>query len=449
MNLSHPSPIFSLSVDGDDITAKVQDRLSILTLTDNRGFEADRLDIVLDDSDGKLALPPRGAVIRLSLGWKSTGLVDKGCFTVDNVEHEGAPDMLTIRALSADLRSGLTTQRERSFHGNTVGDIVRTIAAENDVDGKPLVPVISPQLDALVVEHIDQTNESSINLLTRLAGMFDAIATVKNGRLIFIHAGAGISASGKMLPTVTITRQNGDKHLFRISDRGNYTHVSATWNDIDGKTKREVIWGKVQDDAEQSGKAAPNPKPVEVGTFKVLSGTSKSRASALRAAQKEWGRIKKMAAMRAKYVGVKAAYNDLNMKTSSVVSWGVDDEQRKQQAANKLKQKDDAKNAPPQVAIESSADNIKVLRHVFANESNAMNAARTEWRRLQRGMAEFSITLAHGQPEIITEQPANVQGFKREIDSTDWTVIKATHSLSDGGMTTRLEFEIKATELPG
>lgn len=45
-----------------------------LTLTDNRGFEADQLDLELDDADGKIVLPRRGAVITLALGWKGQPL---------------------------------------------------------------------------------------------------------------------------------------------------------------------------------------------------------------------------------------------------------------------------------------------------------------------------------------------------------------------------------------
>ena len=35
-------------------------RMMGLTLTDNRGFEADTLEITIDDTDGKIELPPRG-----------------------------------------------------------------------------------------------------------------------------------------------------------------------------------------------------------------------------------------------------------------------------------------------------------------------------------------------------------------------------------------------------
>ena len=96
--------------DGDkkDISQLISTRLMSLTLTDSRGFEADLLEIQLNDADGMLSLPPRGAILSLGLGWKNEPLTYKGEYTVDEVEHTGAPDSLTIRARSADLRGALT-----------------------------------------------------------------------------------------------------------------------------------------------------------------------------------------------------------------------------------------------------------------------------------------------------------------------------------------------------
>lgn len=447
MNLNfsgeHKKPIYKLTVDGENITAAVQGRLVSLTLTDNRGFEADQLDIVLDDSDGKLDLPPKGALVHVSLGWQDSGLVDKGSYTVDEISHSGAPDTLTLRARSADLRSGLTTQRERSFHQQTVGAIVKIIAEEND-----LIPMVSPLLASQVVDHIDQTNESSANLLTRLAKQFDAIATVKSGRLMFIHAGGGVSASGKPLPGVTITRQKGDGHHFSIADREAYSHVRATYNDTALAAKGEVIWSKAENDAESTRPTQP-VAVAPAGAYKTLTTISKSHAAAHRAARKEWRLIAKSKALRAGYIGVKAPYNDRNLGVNGEVPYGEADEQKARQSASKLAQRDAARIGVPSVAIDYSADNIKTLRHVYANQENAKRAARAEWRRLQRGMAEFTITLAHGQPELIPETPATVQGFKPAIDSTDWLLVKVTHALGEGGYTTQLALEIKATEIPG
>lgn len=97
------TPDYMLMLDSRDITGNISDRLMSMTLTDNRGFEADQLDIELNDADGQVGLPVRGAVLTVYIGWKVChGMQRK--FTVDEVEHRGAPDVVTIRARSADFR---------------------------------------------------------------------------------------------------------------------------------------------------------------------------------------------------------------------------------------------------------------------------------------------------------------------------------------------------------
>lgn len=70
MNLTSKSPAFSITIEGKDVSTVMDARLLSLTLTDNRGFEADQLDLELDDADGLVVLPRRGAVIHLALGWR-------------------------------------------------------------------------------------------------------------------------------------------------------------------------------------------------------------------------------------------------------------------------------------------------------------------------------------------------------------------------------------------
>lgn len=224
LNKGNKTPAFSISIEGRDITTVLDNRLMSLTLTDNRGFEADQLDLELDDADGKIVLPRRGAVITLALGWKGQPLFPKGAFTVDEIEHTGAPDRLTIRARSADFRETLNTRREKSWHKTTVGEVVKEIAVRHK-----LKMALGKDLSDKPVEHIDQTNESDGSFLMRLARQYGAIASVKNGNLLFIRQGQGKSASGKPLPVITITRKDGDSHRFTLADRGAYTGVIASW----------------------------------------------------------------------------------------------------------------------------------------------------------------------------------------------------------------------------
>lgn len=281
------TPIYSVVVDGADVTPSLAGRLVSMTITDNRGGEADQLDITLDDTDGRLDMPPRGAELQVAIGFAEFGLVDKGIFTIDEVEHSGAPDQITIRGRSADLRGPLTEKRERSWHDTTVGTIVRTIAAEHK-----LKAAVHSGLGAEPIAHMDQTNESDSAFLTRLAGQFDAVSTVKSGKLLFVPKGKGETASGKPLPEIHITRQSGDSHRFSMADRDTYTGVKAYYQDTKGAKKGEVIANKKGKTADDQGK---NEKGVtqSASNFKVLRHTYASKANATRAANAEWQRLQR------------------------------------------------------------------------------------------------------------------------------------------------------------
>ena len=328
----HPTPVFRITVDGNDIAHLISPRLISMDLTDNRGLEADQLSLTLSDHDGLLALPPKGALLHLWLGWSDTGLVDKGSYTLDELEHSGAPDTLSLRARSADLRKGLKTKRERSWSNKTLGDVVNEIALGND-----LKPAIAPELAGLPILQLDQANESDANLISRLGEEFDAVASVKAGCLLCLPAGGGKSVGGLILPHIILTRADGDQHRYLQADRDSYD-------------------------------------------------------------------------------GVRAYFYDLN-------------------------------SAKKQEAIAGGGDNLKDLRHTYSDQESALRAARSEFKRLQRGSATLSYTLAKARPDLIPELTYTLMGIKDEIDAIIWYGGNVQHSLTaDGGYTMSLELESKLPE---
>jgi uncharacterized protein len=99
------------------------------------------------------------------------------------------------------------------------------------------------------------------------------------------------------------------------------------------------------------------------------------------------------------------------------------------------------KEMPP--ALNASADNLKVLRHIYANKDNATRAAKSEFRRMIRGVASLSLTLAYGRPDIFPELPAIVSGWKIQIDSSEWIVSRAVHNLNSNGLISNIDLELK------
>lgn len=288
------TPAFVLAAGGENINSLIQGRLMSLTMTDNRGFEADQLDIELDDSDGKLALPKRGETLSLHLGWKNEPLIYKGMFTVDEIEHSGAPDKLTIRGRSADFRDTLNVKREQSYHQKSLGDIVRTLAERNK-----LKAVIDEKLDKIKLAHIDQTNESDGSFLTRVAKSEGAIVAVKNGNLLFMKQGQGLTAAGQPIQTMHITRSVGDGHRFSLADRGAYTGVIANWLDTREPKKKKTVTVKRKRKSKQPAKPAePKEKQGEYlageqGNVLTLSHTYATKENAARAAKANWEKIQR------------------------------------------------------------------------------------------------------------------------------------------------------------
>ncbi len=299
-----PVPIYRITKDGKDISDAFASRLISLTLEENRGFEADQLDIELDDSDGALELPSRGAKLAVAFGWKHEGLVDKGKFVVDEITHDGPPDRLIIRARSADLRSGLTKKRETSYHNVSLLDLVNLIAQRHNL-GAMIASTLANQL----VSHIDQTGESDASFLTRVAKMFDAIATVKADKLLFTKMGQSLTASGKPLAPMTITRQDGDRHHFSVADRESFDSVVAYYQDTRAAKKGQVVVTAVAETStgrssgstkkrSKKGQAEPPKQPAPpivepTGNTKELRHTYASKTNALRAARAEWQRIQR------------------------------------------------------------------------------------------------------------------------------------------------------------
>lgn len=363
-NARHLTPQVELTIDGKRFGTQAMSRIISISLTDKRGFEADELTIELDDHDGTIAIPKTGSKITLKLGYQETGLVEKGEYLVSEFTASGSPDRLSITARAADLAEALAEQVEKSWHKQTLYQIIETIAQKHKYEY-----IISKDFQSQKIEHIDQTNESDASFMSRLAEQYDAIATIKNGKLLFILAGESQTASGQPILPTTITRASGDSHSFTYSSSNSYQAVRAYYTDKKTGQKKEVIVNK--DNAYPNKKTTQQTKTVKGKTFKA-----------------------------------------------------------------KKKENDNQK-------VNTEGQKIKTLRHLYATESGAWSGARGAFKKIQRGVAEFSITLAVGRPDLYPETPAVVKGFKPEIDAEAWLITEVSHKIDSGGYTASIQFEAR------
>jgi phage protein D len=240
-------PQFRVTANGRDITRIITERLKHLRLIDETGNTADTLEICLSDHDpsARVMLPPTGAELEVSFGYDGAAL-RMGLFVCDEIQLAGPPDEVTILARAAPFerssrgRLDIQSQRSRSWAAGTkIGDMVRRIAGEHR-----LKPRVSEGLAAIQLPHIDQASESDMNLLLRIAKRYDAIAKPAGGFLLFIRRGDAQSASGAVLPRITLTPEDGGNYRVTIASRDSPGTVVAFYRDIDLAERHQVTVGK-------------------------------------------------------------------------------------------------------------------------------------------------------------------------------------------------------------
>jgi phage protein D len=237
-------PDWSITLDGKDLTPAIRPRLLGLTVTTKRGDEADEIDLQLDDTDGKLALPKAGAMLEVKIGWKkgtgvTVGLQVKGTFKVDEVGHAGAPDTISLKGRSAEFGGAMATRREHSWHDTTLGQVVQDVAGRHS-----LKPRCADALALIAVPALVQSRESDLAFLRRLGRAHDAVATIKSGALILSPIGSGKTPSGKALAKATIRRTECGPHQYQESTRNAADGVTATWHDRASGARKSVTEGK-------------------------------------------------------------------------------------------------------------------------------------------------------------------------------------------------------------
>lgn len=272
--------------DGTDLADKVRPRLLSLRLTEKREDDADEIDLLLQNTDGLLAIPRTGVRLALALGWQTgapedggvpLGLVDKGRFTIDEIELAGPPDRLSIRGRSADLTGALRKRETRTWRDTTLGAVLTEIAGRHGRTAR-----ISGDLGGRAIAVIEQEGKSDMAFVRDLGKRYDAVATWKDDFLLFLPIGSATTAGGQALPQVVLTRGSGTNWSFREGQRESYKGAEAQWHDPDSGRRRTV---KVDSPATRTveGENAPTePKKLK----RVYASEEEARQAAEAAASR-------------------------------------------------------------------------------------------------------------------------------------------------------------------
>lgn len=226
------TPAFRLDVEGEDVTDRVRRHLVELRVTLTADSASDSLQLTLSDAPGVLASPAAERAIRISLGYRETGLQALGVYYHSETDIDLIPRRMVLRATAADFRrrSTLKAPRSRAWQAVTLGQVVAEIASEHGYE-----PRVAPALAGVALGHIDQTAESDLHLLRRLARYYDADVKAAGGYMVMMPRGSAHSAGrGTALPTYTASPESATVLTGRVSWRGRpkYNSVVASYHDL-------------------------------------------------------------------------------------------------------------------------------------------------------------------------------------------------------------------------
>ena len=248
-------PIYKVTCNGS--TINFGKRLISLTISDESGFKSDKCEIVLDNQKGLINIPKTGSNLSVSMGYKESGVSYMGSYSVNEVAMSGPPSTLNIKCHAADFGSSLKEKISSSFEGSTIGNLVKNIASKYG-----LKPRVSNDFAGIVIDHLDQTNESDMHLLTRLATQYGAITKPVNGNLLFAAKGLAKSISGLVLDETTLDLKDVISWNYTESILENYNKVKSEYIDFEN--------GETEENADEN-----SPKSVENTMFRENNRSSR------------------------------------------------------------------------------------------------------------------------------------------------------------------------------
>ncbi|UVL41578.1 phage late control D family protein [Pseudomonas sp. B21-040] len=216
---------------------------------DSSGIESDQIKLLID-VEGLEGLPSLGGRIGLLVGYKESGLVDKGVFVITQRSPVLYPLQVSLIAMSAPFseadETGFKQRRSASYGPITLGALFRELTMKHGFS-----PRVAPELESKRIDHIDQSNETDMGFLTRVASIYGAITKPVNGLYVLAKGGQLKSISGKTLTevvlSVTTDNRPGDRSftsaVINEKSQSKYKGCIATWWDATAGIERKVKLG--------------------------------------------------------------------------------------------------------------------------------------------------------------------------------------------------------------
>lgn len=237
--------IFDITVGDLNITERIRPLLISLRVEDKAGHASDKASLELNDKDGEIVLPARGAEMRVSLGWEHSGIEQVFEGTVDEVRsrgNRGSGRTLLVSARGMDTLGSTKAQQEQHFDGQTIKSVLLTAGEASGIREV----IVSEELEGVVLPYAEMHNESFIAFGERIAKEVGGTFKVVGRRAIIYKRSPTATTSGAPIPSVAAIL--GDNLIdwdiapiigrprFKTSKVRYYDTSSASWKEVSVET---------------------------------------------------------------------------------------------------------------------------------------------------------------------------------------------------------------------
>ncbi|CAN7329770.1 late control protein [Phyllobacterium sp. LjRoot231] len=242
--------IFSVVVDGLDISSRLNPILISLRVSDAAGSASDTAQMDLDDTGGQVILPSEGAQMTVMLGFEDTGLATVFAGVVDEVRSRGdrGGRVLSVSAKGFDSGGKAKEPQQKHFDKKSVKDILTEAGRDAGITDLR----VDSEFASIIRDYEQMDDESFINLGRRLASELGGTFKISGNRAALAKRNGGTAPSGKALSVVSaIWGVNMlSWEIAPFLGRGRYKRSRARYYDKKEAKWKEVLTETDDEDAE-------------------------------------------------------------------------------------------------------------------------------------------------------------------------------------------------------
>lgn len=211
-----PKGRYKIVYEGKDITTDILPYVIDLTYEDKEKKASDTIELRLDDTDAVWRdawYPSKGDKIKLSIG-KGDLLVECGTFEVDEIELEGPPDTVVLRAIAAGFSKTTRTKKSTAHEKQTLKQIAQKVASSNGL-------TLQGEIENIKIERVTQNDETDLTFLRRVADEYGYVFSIRDTKLVF--SSIYKLEDGKAVRTLDRT----DLTRYQLRDKSSKTYKKA------------------------------------------------------------------------------------------------------------------------------------------------------------------------------------------------------------------------------